>query len=212
MGSSLFAFQREYETNFHCADLKGKSEEVYKDEWGQAAIGLVYRHSWRSPRQIEVNPSSSWVCLQDTRVGCQRIVIQVACLYVPECDPQTKEEFHEREDHAHLLKVINKIMYNFKYSLLNTENCNMYHILPFVWSGTREPWLAGRLDSPFWHWLESGNSQSRMKKGSSMATSRNGSNWMATIKKKSMSQLLGTGIVQREGYLSSKEAVSTMKC
>ena len=30
--------------------------------------------------------------------------------YVPECDPITKEEFHEREDHAHLLKVFNMIM------------------------------------------------------------------------------------------------------
>ena len=36
--------------------------------------------------------------------------------YVPECDPITIEDFHEREDHAHLLKVINKIKYNFKYS------------------------------------------------------------------------------------------------
>ena len=36
--------------------------------------------------------------------------------YVPECDPVMKEDFHEREDHGHLLKVINKIKYNFKYS------------------------------------------------------------------------------------------------
>ena len=36
--------------------------------------------------------------------------------YVPERDPITKEDFHEREDHAHLLKVINEIKYNFKYN------------------------------------------------------------------------------------------------
>ena len=80
--------------------------------------------------------------------------------YVPECDPITKEEFHEREDHAHLLKVINKIMYNFKLQLTKYglfPHRELQHvpekddILPFVWSGTRKPWLTGRLDSPFRH-------------------------------------------------------------
>ena len=38
--------------------------------------------------------------------------------YVPECDPITREEFHEREDHAHLLKVIN----NYKCNNSSTAN------------------------------------------------------------------------------------------
>ena len=37
---------------------------------------------------------------------------------VPECDPITREEFHEREDHAHLLKVIN----NYKCNNSSTAN------------------------------------------------------------------------------------------
>ena len=37
---------------------------------------------------------------------------------VPECDPITREEFHEREDNPHLLKVIN----NYKCNNSSTAN------------------------------------------------------------------------------------------
>ncbi len=49
--------------------------------------------------------------------------------YVPEKDPVTGNRFHEREDHAHLLKVYNKLTHvkqNVIASCNNTftENCD----------------------------------------------------------------------------------------
>ena len=127
--------------------------------------------------------------------------------YVPECDPRGRIMLNC----SRLLIITSSTDGLFPHRELQyvPEKDN---ILPIVWRGTRRPWLTEGLGSPFRHWVESGNNQSRMQKGSSMAASRSVSNWMATMRKRSMSQMLGTDIVQliREGYLSSKEANSTV--